>query len=127
FKQPPLAESPTLGNKVVLSVEYSPKKYGSDFEKLTTLMTGKSFLEIADGHYLAADGALGLQWFDPVYLRTFQLGGSFGESTFIAINKTFYPLRGLDTGQLKGEGLAMAALEYRASLFRRMPGFGTDP
>jgi hypothetical protein len=125
--QNPAAESPSFGSKIRLRVDYSPELAGSDFKQLTTLLDGKTYLEIADGHYFAATTAAGLQWFHPLYQRSFQLGGSFGESPFANVNKRLHPLRGMETGEFRGEGLLTGSMEYRFALFRMIPGFGTAP
>jgi hypothetical protein len=125
--QSPTAESPSLGTKLRALVEYSPKAAGSDFHQLLTLISGKTFFELLDGHYFAANAAAGLQWLKPVYQRSFQLGGSFGESPFVSVNKRIHPLRGMAVGEFKGEGLVTGSAEYRLSLFRLIPGFGSAP
>ncbi|MDB5036865.1 MAG: surface antigen [Bacteriovoracaceae bacterium] len=125
--QAPLSESPTTGTKMEASLEYTPQLWKSDFKTMTGILSGKSYYEMHESHYLAMNGTLGLQMLNPLYQRTFQLGGSFGESPFTSVNKRLHPLRGLPTGLLRGEGIATGSLEYRFSIFRNMPGFGTAP
>ncbi len=133
FKSPQ-GESFSSGLKITLSAEGSKffaddsnNPNAEDIKQLTTLSTAKSFLELADGHYLAANINAGLQWLDPLYQRTFLLGGSFGEGPFTSVNRRSYPLRGLPVSYLRGEGLMHGSLEYRLRLLRYLPGWGTAP
>lgn len=119
--------SPKEGSIVALTGEYSPKAMGSKFKQLTTLVSGKTYFEFARSHFLAARAATGLQWFDPIYQRTFSLGGTLGEGPLSSSGRRSYNMRGLPSSTLEGEGVISASIEYRLMIFDQLPGFGTAP
>ncbi len=125
--QDPQAPAPHSGGMISASAEYTPKKWGSDFSTLTTVLTGKKHWELARHISLAQFAAAGLQWFDTFYLRTFRLGGAFGEGPFSSIDRRSYSLRGLPAGYLRGEGILTTSQEFRFPLLKLLKGFGTAP
>lgn len=127
LKQDMAGISPKQGSLVSLSIDYAPKALGSKFEELTTVISGKIYSEIAPSHYLAARTALGMQWLDPIYQRTFSLGGTLGEGPLSTSGRRSYNMRGLPAASLEGEGVVSASIEYRYRLLDSIPGFGTAP
>jgi hypothetical protein len=118
--------SPT-GSAAKIMVDYSPKGLGSEFKLLATTLTAKTYQEIAFRHSVAFETALGLQWLDPLYQRSYRLGGSLGEGPLSSVSRRTYPLRGIEASYFKGEGLIQGSLEYRYLLTKSLPGFGTAP
>ena len=91
--------SPRRGERVSLSVEYSPKAWGSDFRQLTTVLNARFYRQLTESQYFALQGWGGMQWLDPLYQRSFALGGSFGDSPFVSLNRRVFLLRGLPTSR----------------------------
>lgn len=110
-----------------VSVDLSPSWPDSAMSQLVTTLSLKGFFNTWENQKFAAHIAAGIQWLDPLYQRTFRLGGSFGESPFVSVNKQLYSLRGLEASYFRGEGITQGSVEYRWSFFKDIPGFGTAP
>ena len=119
--------SPSKGTSIVLDSEYAPKFAFSDFNQLTTVLSLRTYRELWFKHNIGLRLIGGNQWKDVLYQKTFALGGSFGQSPFSQTNRRSYPLRGLESGELRAEGLVLANFEYRLPLVSKLPGFGTAP
>lgn len=113
--------------RVSLTVEYTPEIWFADFDQLQTILAARYNLKFSSEHSLATRLTAGVQWLDPLFQRSFRLGGSFGDGLFTSSSRRSYPLRGLSEGTLRGEGLVTGSLEYRAKLLDEIPGFGTAP
>ncbi len=120
----PEAITPGAGYMAHWTTEYVPT---GKFKNLSTWANAKYFLGFSRSHGFATQAGGGLQFFKPHYLRTFQLGGSFGESLLTSVGRRSFALRGLPTSHLDGEGFVSGSLEYRFALVRTLPGFGTAP
>ncbi|MBN8555540.1 MAG: PD40 domain-containing protein [Deltaproteobacteria bacterium] len=115
------------GSTISFNLDYSPKALGSDFKILATTLSAKTYQKIAAAHALAFESNIGLQWEDPLYQRTYRLGGSLGASPISSVGRHSYSLRGLPASYFAGEGLVQGSAEYRYRLFNSLPGFGTAP
>lgn len=119
--------SPNAGQTARLSIEYSPKAAGSEFSQLITVASAKTYHELTKGHHLAARLTAGVQWLDPLYQRTFRLGGSLGEGPLASTNRRSFNIRGLPSSTDQGEGALAGSLEYRFRVLKEFFGMGTAP
>jgi hypothetical protein len=127
IKKPVRSINPISGMSASLRMEYSPSKLGSKFHIFKTIFSAKAYKAFWGDHSVAGRIAAGAQWMNPLYQRSFRLGGSFGENPFTSVSGQAYPLRGLPPSTLQGEGMVTSSVEYRFPLMKDIPGLGTAP
>ena len=77
-------------------------------------------------HVLAARVAAGRNSGDYIFQRELRVGG-ISEGEFVAAGTRDFPVRGYDTGTLRGRQAALASVEYRLPIFDADRGPGTLP
>lgn len=81
----------------------------------------------ARNHVLAFRAGSGITWGSDSHLGLYQLGGSFGASTFYVTPEASVMLRGYDFGAAVGDLYWVSSAEYRLPLYRVDHGVGNLP
>ncbi|MED5372336.1 MAG: hypothetical protein VX899_15050 [Myxococcota bacterium] len=101
----------------------------SPFNRVQLMGEAREYVALpwADNHVLALRAAGGIAIGDQLNQGSFILGGSFGESPWVATPAEWQALRGYALGADRGDGYYLGSLEYRAPLWRIDRGWRTAP
>lgn len=124
--------SPENGVTALLDFENLSRAMGSDATRRTARGDVRGYIAIPYAstplgrHVLAIRGAAGRSSGDFVLQRELRVGG-VGIGEFLGVDITDFPVRGYETGILRGDSAALASVEYRFPLWQIERGPATYP
>jgi hypothetical protein len=123
--------SPEQGQKLTLNLEMTDHALGasSDLEQEVVWGDARTYLKMpwAQHQVLAMRAEAGGTFGDQLVQGNFGLGGSVGDSLFIATSSRVFSLRGLPLVSFSRDFAWVTSAEYRFPLFRLQRGIGTLP